>query len=375
MSPRQSGVTGTGRRLKNSDRSFSRLLFAAGLGAIHVGMAPANRKHPLPPEESPVTHLRCDIAIPSGLRRSRVFARLEDGEPDGLALVQARGPADATHQVVDACGHPLLTFLSERDPGMATEVIRAGFWELPETVALLMATRPGACVVDVGAQVGYYSVLLARAARQGGRVYAFEPDPENFRTLTANAALTAQIAPDAAPIECVPVALADRTGNVRLHRSDRNPGDHSLAPWPDAIDSKVVPGVTLDAIRRGEAEAARIDRPIDLLKVDVANGEAAVFHGAARALREDRPVVVVTLRLAAKDLDGCLDLVVWLVGHGYGSFRLFPPGVADPYPFVCDVARMIEMMPVLDFLKRRPPVPQLTLVAYPEPVDRPVAAG
>ena len=89
-------------------------------------------------------NIRCDIAIPSGLRRSRVFARLDDYDHETLVLAQACGVADATHQVVDACGQPLITFLSERDPGVATEIIRTGFWELPETVAVLLAVRPGA---------------------------------------------------------------------------------------------------------------------------------------------------------------------------------------------------------------------------------------
>ena len=59
-----------------------------------------------------MTHLRCDIAIPSGLRRSRVFARLDDYDPETLVLAQSRGVGGATHQVVDACGQPLITFLS-----------------------------------------------------------------------------------------------------------------------------------------------------------------------------------------------------------------------------------------------------------------------
>lgn len=320
-------------------------------------------------------HLRCDIAIPSGLRRSRVLARLEEDEPDALVLVQARGLADATHQVVDACGHPLLTFVSERDPGLATELIRVGFWELPETVALLMAARPGACIVDAGAQVGYYSILLARVARRGGRVYAFEPEPENFRALTANAGLTAQLNPDATTIECVPMALADRSGNVRLHRSDRNPGEHSLIHWPDAIDSRVAPGATLDALRSGEAEGPRIERPVDLLKVDVCGSEFEVLRGARKTLREDRPLVMTTIRLAAKEIEGCLRVVAWLADQGYGAFRLFPPTVTDPHPFVCDVARVVGPGETIEFLQRRPSVPQVSLMAYPESIQPTAMVG
>ena len=111
-----------------------------------------------------------------------------------------------------------------------------------------------------------------------------------------------------------------------------------------------------------------IDRPIDLLRVDVVNGEFELLRGAERTLTADRPIVAVTLRPAAHELDACLELVTWLAGRGYGTFRLFPPGVSDPYPFVCDVARTLNAAEVTDFLRRRPPVPHATLLAYPEPV-------
>src|SRR5262245_31899943 len=133
-----------------------------------------------------VIRLRCEVAIPSGLRRTRMLVRLEPTDPDTLTLLPARTLADATHQLVDAAGVPLLTHLAERDPGVAAELARSGFWELPETLVVLATVRPGARVVDVGAQVGYYAILAARAARSTGRVYAFDPAPENHRLLAAN---------------------------------------------------------------------------------------------------------------------------------------------------------------------------------------------
>lgn len=313
-----------------------------------------------------MSQFRCEIAVPSGLRRSRALARLEQHEPDALVLLPAHGLSDATHQVLDAAGHPLVTFLTERDPGVATDLIRVGFWELPETLALLTAVRPGARIIDAGAQVGYYAVLLARAAGRGGRVYAFEPDPDNARALAANAGLTAQLAPAAAPVEPLAFALTDRPGNARLHRSDRNPGDHSLVGWPDAIDSRVVPATTLDAARWESGDGPRVDGPVNLIKADVPGGEFALLRGAERTLAEDRPLVAATVRPAAAGPDAAPALVEWLVARGYGVFRLLPPAVGDPHQLACDTARVLDAGGAAELLRRRPPAPQFTLLAYPD---------
>src|SRR5690242_240242 len=144
--------------------------------------------------------LRCEVELPRGVRQVRVLARLVREGPEALALLPARGAEDATHQVVDACGLPLLTHLSERDRVISAELGARNCWEHVESLALLAVARPGMAVLDAGANVGYFATLLARVLGPDGHVFAFEPEPDNHLLLTANALLMRQFFPRAAPI-------------------------------------------------------------------------------------------------------------------------------------------------------------------------------
>jgi FkbM family methyltransferase len=298
---------------------------------------------------------------------------------DSLVIQSPQRIADTTHQLVDAAGNQLLVHPGERDP-VSAEITRNGFWELPETLILLAALRPGSRVVDVGAHVGYFSVLAARSVRMSGRVYAFEPAPENQLLLTANASLTRLLDPDAAPIETSERAVSDRSGNVRLYLSDRNPAEHATVPGPNgAIESRVVPSITIDLLRwptepAGEASPT-IDGPVNTLKIDVAGGEFSVLQGSERTLREDCPVVIVTLRPAAAGVEPCVSQLEWLSQRGYSAFRIAPPTVPEPYSLLAEVARILSLSEMVERVRKKMVPKQFGLVAYPNSADPSLTVG
>lgn len=140
----------------------------------------------------------------------------------------------------------------------------------PEIQALLQETvRPGDVVFDVGANVGFFSVL---AARLGAKVYAFEPVPQNASRIARNAAR------NGLDIEVVPAAVWDSADGVALV-----PGE-SLSEW-HAEGGGGILSITLDDFIRTH------DAP-DVLKIDVEGAEGRVLRGAA-ALLELRPRLVV----------------------------------------------------------------------------------
>src|SRR5262249_40656178 len=85
-------------------------------------------------------------------------------------------------------GH--LLHLDARDPSMLPSLVARGYWEPSVTRALLRLLRPGLRVVEVGANVGWYSLLFAWRVVPGGSVTAFEANPRMVellrRTLAAN---------------------------------------------------------------------------------------------------------------------------------------------------------------------------------------------
>ena len=77
----------------------------------------------------------------------------------------------------------------EQDQFVSRRIREHGVWEPYETSLVLRLLQPGDVFVDVGANIGYFSVLAASLVGDAGKVFAFEPDPDNFQLLCANAEL------------------------------------------------------------------------------------------------------------------------------------------------------------------------------------------
>lgn len=127
---------------------------------------------------------------------------------------------------------------------------------------------PGTTVIDVGANIGLYTLLFARAVGKTGRVYAFEPEPENFRLLAHNLRTNG-----CTNVTIVPKAVAARTGVATLFLSVDNRGDHRLFDPGDGRRSMPVPTVSLDEWFAGYND------PIALVKIDIQGAEIQALAG------------------------------------------------------------------------------------------------
>ncbi len=144
-----------------------------------------------------------------------------------------------------------------------------------------LETRPaparGAVALDVGANIGWYSLVLDRLAGASLRVHAFEPDPDNRALLLQNIALN-----HAANVTVSNLALADSAGPAMLNRyRNINRGKHSLLPLEGAVGQVEVEVSTLDAYLD---TVGLSDADIWLMKLDVEGLEPAVLRGAALSL-------------------------------------------------------------------------------------------
>jgi methyltransferase, FkbM family len=133
--------------------------------------------------------------------------------------------------------------------------------------------RPGMVVLDIGAFVGWYTLLAARQVGKHGKVYAFEPDPRNYELLAENLRLNRI---DARVI-CLPRAVSDESGMQPffLHGGDQSRS--SLIPSRGSCQSTVVTGVVLDDF---------LDRgvKIDVIKMDIEGGEVNALRGMRETL-------------------------------------------------------------------------------------------
>jgi FkbM family methyltransferase len=145
-----------------------------------------------------------------------------------------------------------------------------------EVVAKLLAAESGAPLVfDIGANIGFYSLQLVK--RTAARVYAFEPEPDNFRRLQRNICLN-KFETRITPFN---IAVSNESGNITFYKSLKgHSGWGSLAKYDDIAASEIkVKAISLDDFcarhRIGE---------IGLLKIDVEGYEFEVLDGARHLL-------------------------------------------------------------------------------------------
>lgn len=153
---------------------------------------------------------------------------------------------------------------------------RHGLWEPLQTELITRLVRPHQTVVDVGAHVGYHTILLSKLVGAEGVVYAFEPAPDNHDLLIGNVQLN-----NAHNVRTYRLALVDRSGEETLYLSTENSGDHRLYPEPGDAQSRVVTD-TLD--RRLPTRDGRVD----FVKLDVQGAEPRTLAGMKHTVAVNR---------------------------------------------------------------------------------------
>jgi len=172
----------------------------------------------------------------------------------------------------------MFMWVDTRDRVIATHLLGERIWEPSETAAFLTHAREGMCVFDVGANIGYYTLLAARAVGPSGRVYAFEPEPHNYELLTRNVAENGFT-----NVRPVNAAVSNRAGVVRLHLDDANFGAHSFQA--DSVRTSSGRSVEVKTVLLdGFADEARAFEAGVLVKVDVQGAEGLVVEGGRRLL-------------------------------------------------------------------------------------------
>jgi FkbM family methyltransferase len=149
-------------------------------------------------------------------------------------------------------------------------------WEKVTTEMFKEAVREGDVVVDIGANIGYFTLLAARLVGKTGKVYAFEPEPTNYNLLLKNIELNGYD-------NIVPVqkAVSNKSGVVRLFVSEEDAGNSTIFQYGEGRNFIEVEAVTLDEF------FADKKRPINVIKMDAEGAEMAVLLGMDRIITEN----------------------------------------------------------------------------------------
>ncbi len=185
-------------------------------------------------------------------------------------------------------------------------VFREGYE--PELAYLERALSPGNTFVDVGANLGIYTLVASRIVGPSGRVIAFEPSAQSFSQLKANITLNGLT-----NVQVYPAAVSDKIGQAFLyHGSD--PAQNSLGRDPrlEPKGEEVVTQSLDSAI--SQASVGRVH----VIKMDVEGAEELVLRGADTVVTMHHPTIIFEINQDASTRLGLSPLGAWDLLNSFG---------------------------------------------------------
>jgi FkbM family methyltransferase len=203
-------------------------------------------------------------------------------------------------------------------------LLNHGEYEARELHVLLDAARQAQIVFDVGANVGWYTLNIARAiARRGGHLYSFEPIPSTFATLQANVRLNALQS-------CTTlsnVGLGDAAKEVEFY-VPKVTGSVAASQRP-LFDQQENERITATIVRLDDYIAEKGIKRLDLLKCDIEGGELSMLRGGMESIGRFRPVIFLELLRKWSKAYGYHpnDAIALLATVGYQCFAITDDGL------------------------------------------------
>lgn len=182
----------------------------------------------------------------------------------------------------------------------------------------------GMIVVDIGAHLGYFTILASKLTGEEGRVYAFEPEPSNFSLLLEHMELNGckNVVPSR-------IAICDKVGTAPLYLSSES-GEHSLFVKRECYLN--VETTTLDRFFEEQKQGCKVD----FIKMDIEGSEMKALAGMEKILKEN-PALIFIVEFEPKWLlaSGCQpeEFIGRLYEQGFTIYRIIEKSPPEIIPF------------------------------------------
>jgi FkbM family methyltransferase len=180
----------------------------------------------------------------------------------------------------------LRIFVNPADPSwLSSSIASTGWYEPALTELLRKVLKPGMTVVDVGANIGYFSLISAKIVGSSGSVVAFEPEAGNCGLFEASLAANAEVL--GGIVKLRRAAVSDGSDHATLFLNPSLPTHHSTA------DDHFAGSIRVDCVRLDDLQGdPDLRNRVDLVKVHVVGEEASVIAGGLGLIRKFRPRLI-----------------------------------------------------------------------------------
>jgi len=171
-------------------------------------------------------------------------------------------------------------YVDSSDTGLVPSFLRNNF-EKNETELFKRLVKPNMVVVDMGANIGYYTLLASKLVGKKGRVYAFEPETKNYALLVKNIKSN-----KCKNIVAIQKALSDRSRTETLFLSPNNLGSHRMYKFKGSIRNVPIKSIKFD-------DFFKDIKKIDLIKIDIEGNEPRCLHGMKRTIKKSDKLAMI----------------------------------------------------------------------------------
>jgi len=224
-----------------------------------------------------------------------------------------RRPLSQNRRSIALSGLPRFLFETHgpKDIYVSQSIIHGGMWEKATTALLLELLRNDVDLIDVGANIGWHSVIAGHRLGARGQVHSFEPEQQNLEKQRMNVALSGL-----GNVVVNGWALSDSNRVDVLNLSADNLGDHRLGQWRAGRRT-----VSVEVRRLDDYSGIRC-RPL-VIKLDVQGSEFHVLRGSLNLLSSHQHEIVLLCEIAPMMLEECGtsvdDLCELLVANGFAA--------------------------------------------------------
>jgi FkbM family methyltransferase len=229
-------------------------------------------------------------------------------------------------------------FVSTKDFGIGMEIFYSRVHEPLVTKLLNLVVKRDDIVLECGANIGYYSLLLSRLVRPKGRVIAVEPNPEIAKILKMNLCIN-----DIDNVEVIETALGQNEGEADFYVCQSSNLSSFKNSWlDDFVFVRRVPMQRIDSL------VAQLGYSINAIRMDVEGFEVEILEGAVETLRKNSPKILIEYHKEKIGVQQAEETLRWLSEEGYQIMIVIPRDY--DWPFMKQQAPIFIPASITDFL-------------------------